>query len=133
MAVRTIIGFERPSSLTPAFEWFAQLSDAHALCVGQIAVQGQPFSLGQDSVQREQRQWKDVWTNTQVAAGSGLDFSATKQSTTAEQGTTAKRSTTAEQGTTVKINYNGTTSAKGAGMAKSLARSGGVPPRGRPV
>lgn len=30
-------------------------------------------------------------------------------------------------------NYNGTTSAKGAGMAKSLRNSGGVPPRGRPV
>jgi hypothetical protein len=30
-------------------------------------------------------------------------------------------------------NYKGTTSAKGAGMAKSLRTSGGVPPRGRPV
>jgi hypothetical protein len=40
---------------------------------------------------------------------------------------------------TVKVNSDeqfsntGTTSAKGAGMAKSLRRSGGVPPRGRPV
>jgi hypothetical protein len=32
-----------------------------------------------------------------------------------------------------KTNSNGTTSAQGAGMAKSLRDSGGIPPRGRPV
>ncbi|WP_344126812.1 hypothetical protein [Luedemannella flava] len=38
-----------------------------------------------------------------------------------------------EQASNISTTSKGNTSAMGAGMAKSLRRSGGVPPRGRPV
>jgi hypothetical protein len=96
--------YGRPSALLPAFDSPAPQIGAHAFVVGRPSVQGQ-VSI------RTQRQKNQLgWAQT---------VPSTELSTT--------------HNTAPTNNYKGTTSAKGAGMAKSLRISGGVPPRGRPV
>jgi len=59
-------------------------------------------------------------------------ISATRQGTTIEVAKINLDEHGMKQSTT-KNSTKGNTSAQGAGMTKSLRRSGGVPPRGRPV
>ena len=101
--------YGRPSALLPAFDSPAPQTGAHALVVGQPSVKGQVCI----QVQRAEQPKNQVRPKTQLGWAHSIPSTAT--------------------GTTVINNYKGTTSAKGAGMAKSLRDSGGVPPRGRPV
>jgi hypothetical protein len=93
----------RPSALLPAFDTAAPPTGAHAFVVGQASVRHQ-VSV---QIQREERIKTQLWLQVATA--------------------------TSAANTAPTNNYKGTTSAKGAGMAKSLRNSGGVPPRGRPV
>jgi hypothetical protein len=101
--VKMTLIYGRPSALLPAFDSPAPQTGAHAFVVGQPSVQGQ-VSVEIQHVERPKNQ---------------LGWAQTAPSTA--------------QNTVQNNNYKGTTSAKGAGMAKSLRNSGGVPPRGRPV
>ena len=103
--------YGRPSALLPAFDSPAPQTGAHALVVGQPSVQGQvSVEIQRAELPKNQLGW------AQTAQSTAL-------------------STTPITNTAPTNNYKGTTSAKGAGMAKSLRNnnSGGVPPRGRPV
>jgi hypothetical protein len=99
--------YGRPSALLPAFDVPAPQTGAHAYVVGQPSVQAQVCI----QIQRAEQAKNLVRPKNQ------LGWAQSVPSTTTE----------------TTHNYNGTTSAKGAGMAKSLRDSGGVPPRGRPV
>jgi len=104
--VKMTLIYGRPSALRPAFDSPAPQTGAHALVVGLPSVQGQ-VSI---ELQRQER------PTIQLGWAQSVPATALNKITTGKT-----------------HNYNGTTSAKGAGMAKSLRGSGGVPPRGRPV
>jgi hypothetical protein len=112
MTVTMTFIYGRPPALQPAFDSPAPQTGAHAFVVGQPSVQGQvPVQI------LRVEQPKNL-----VRPKNPLGWAQTVPSTAVKTITTGKTH-----------NYNGTTSAKGAGMAKSLRDSGGVPPRGRPV
>ena len=113
MTVTMTFIYGRPSALLPACDSPAPQIGAHAFVVGQPSVQGQ-VSV---QIQRAEQ------PKNQVRPKNQLGWAQTAPST-------ALRTT---HNTAPTNNYKGTTSAKGAGMAKSLRISGGVPPRGRPV
>lgn len=121
----------RPSAPTSALTTQAVPAAAHACVVGASAVQTQAVQTQAD------------WALAPMAAAAVMPAAAVPgyevslvPTSVQHQGTTVEisKSSFDEKFRTISTNRNKVmTDAKGAGMVTSLRRSGGVPPRGRPV
>ena len=135
-----IFNFPRPSALTPACVQSAQPVAVHAYAAAQPAglplVPQHPAAQVQRPPAQSDVQWL-LATELGTAPASKIRTTDAAGATNAERNastTVAKAKAVTTASTTENKGNNGTTSAKGAGMAKSLRHnSGGVPPRGRPV
>jgi hypothetical protein len=138
----------RPSVPTSALTSPVVPAAAHAFVVGSSAVRTQVQAFWAPAPSTECAVAPAAVSGLWLAAPGGYEvriapISATRQGTTLEvakinldehgvKQSTEKQSTE-KQSTEKQSTTKGNTSAQGAGMTMSLRRSGGVPPRGRPV